>query len=144
MYILNKLFMDLHNTYNTEVCFGTHLRVICTVFFGVFSIEHRLYLFRRCALRHTSAISAQFMPMFMSIGHGFFLFRRCVFRIHLYDLHSFYNYLCVSEMRETRDFVITNKGPMTLPWRQKAQGVMPNIGFKILVRFCSRVPASEF
>ena len=86
------------------------------------SVGHVLYLFRRCALRHTSARSAQFLQMFKSIRHGLFLFRRCVFRTPPCDLHSFYNYLCVSEVRETWDFIILNKGPMTPPWRKKAQG----------------------
>ena len=120
--------------------FATHLHAICTVFttwrFALghtssrsaqyspmfSSIGHGLYLFRRCALRHTSARSAQFLPMFKSIRHGLFLFRRCVFRTPPGDLHSFYNYLCVSEVRETWDFIILNKGPMTPPWRKKAQG----------------------
>ena len=86
------------------------------------SVGHGLYLFRRCALRHTSARSAQFLQMFMSIGHGHFLFRRCALSAPPRDLHSFYNYLCVSEVRETWDFIILNKGPMTPPWRKKAQG----------------------
>ena len=38
------------------------------------------------------------------------------------DLHSIYNYICVSEVRETWDFIILNKGPITPPWRKKAQG----------------------
>ena len=28
--------MDLHSIYNTEVCFGTHLRAICTIFANAF------------------------------------------------------------------------------------------------------------
>ena len=73
-------------------------------------------------MRHTSARSAQFLQMFMSIGCGLFLFRRCAFRTPPRDLHSNYYNLCVSEVRPTWDFIILNKGRMTPPWRKKAKG----------------------
>ena len=86
------------------------------------SSGHGLYFPRRCALRHTSARSAQFLQMLVGIGHWLFLFRRCAARTPPRDLHSFYHNLCVSEVRPTWDFIILNKGLMTPPWRKKAKG----------------------
>ena len=97
------------------------------------------YLFRRCALRHTSARSAQFLQVFLCVGHVFFQFRRCAFRTPPCDLHSFYNNICVSEVCPTRDFIILNKGRMTPPWRERAKRSQGHAGFRILIRFLSRV-----
>ena len=98
-----------------------------------------LYLFRRWALRHTSARSAQFLQVFLCVGHVFFQFRRCAFRTPPRDLHSFYNNICVSEVCPTRDFIILNKGRMTPPWRERAKRSQGHAGFRILIRFLSRV-----
>ena len=100
-----------------------------------------LYLFRRCALRHTSARSAQFLQVFLCVGHVFFQFWRCVFPTPPCDLHSFYNNICVSEVCPTRDFIILNKGLMTPPWRERAKRSQGHAGFRILIRFLSRVGA---
>jgi len=146
---------DVYSMYKTMVCCATHLPAICTVFTTRrFALGHTSarsacnyqcfqapYLFRRCALRHTSARSAQFLQVFLCVGHVFFQFWRCVFRTPPCDLHSFYNNICVSEVRETRDFIILNKGLMTPPWRERTKRSQGHAGFRILVRFLSRVGA---
>ena len=89
--------MDLHCTYNTEVCFGTHLRAICTVFTNAFAhwawaliisevrfaahlrdictvftnvYEHWTWVLFISEVRfsHTSMRSAQFLPQHMRFG----------------------------------------------------------------------------
>ncbi len=102
---------DLHSIYNIEVCFGTHLRAICTVFTIAFEHWGMGSIYFGGALWGTPPRDLHsFYKCLWALDMGSFYFRRCAFRTPPRDLHSFYNNLCVSEVAPTWDFIILNKG----------------------------------
>ena len=108
---------DLHSIYNAEVCFGTHLRAICMVLTNVF--KHPIYF--GGALCDTPPRDLHsFSKCFCASGMFSFNFGGAFFA-HLRTICTVFTTTYVSEVCETRDFIILNKGPMTPPWRERAK-----------------------
>jgi hypothetical protein len=109
---------DLHSIYNAEVCFGTHLRAICTIITNVFKRStyfggalcdtppRDLHSFYKC-LWASDMFSFNF-------GGAFFAHLRAICTV-------FTTTYAFRRCGETWDFIILNKGRMTPPWREKAK-----------------------
>ena len=108
--------MLLSTLFILEVRFAAHLREICTVFTNVYEHGTWVLFISEVRFSHTSIRSAQFLQLLMRFGGA-------------RDL-GLYN-----TKQGSDDTSMAKEGP---------RGVIPNIGFRILIRFCSRVAGSEF